>query len=322
MNERPDFPERTKILDNDIKKSYENITINRKEFLRDLKNAVHNNIGYAAGKIGVTAEYMLMYEIVLEAAPHDTQLKEQYEKGLEFHCLKQQGIFPANNDFYRFYINFYAQHLRNIDCLGLCVELSAYPIEFILIDYYKMKNKFIPFIEQEPDRSIPSNDENCYLPFFRDKKILIICPFAEILKERATKEIFEGVWSKTGKKWFYPKEVGALEFPYGFSKETHQKYSTVIDLFEYIRAEIHKRDFDIALIAAAGLAVPIASYIKNIGKIAIDLGGHLQVLFGVLGKRWRDWEDWKRSYFNDCWIDMPAECRPKEKDVCDQGAYW
>jgi len=143
------------------------------------------------------------------------------------------------------------------------------------------------------------------------------------LKGEATREIFEGVWSKAGKKkWFYPKTVEALEFPYGFAAETHKSYSTAIDLFKYITIEIEKRDFDIALIGAGGLAIPIASHVKNMGKIGIDLGGHLQVLFGVLGKRYRNWK-WDAWNSNEWCIDMPAKYRPKEADdVCDKGAYW
>jgi hypothetical protein len=53
--------------------------------------------------------------------------------------------------------------------------------------------------------------------------VLLICPFANLLKNRATREIFEGVWSKFGKKWFYPQSIDAIEFPYGFTKETQQK---------------------------------------------------------------------------------------------------
>ena len=150
----------------------------------------------------------------------------------------------------------------------------------------------------------------------------MICPFGDLLKERATKEIFEGVWSKTGKKWFYPQAVDSVEFPYGFAKETHEKYPTVIDLFEFIMGKITAKDFDIALIAAGGLSIPIASTIKNMGKVSIDLGGHLQFLFGVIGKRWRNREENKRDYFNEWWIDMPVKYKPKETDVCDAGAYW
>lgn len=309
--------EEQNVTHDNIKAQYDGITIPKKEFIGDLKAAIQNKIGYAAGKNGASEMYWMYYDILLNKGK-DTILIKEYEKDLEFHFLKNTGLFPANSDFILRYNKFYIEHLKNLDSLGICY----YPRELEIIQHYQIKAKLTYYVHQEPDRSVPNNDEKCYLQYFRDKKILFICPFAEVFKERATKDIFEGVWSKTGKKWFYPKQVDALEFLYGFSHETHKKYATVLDLFKHITTEIDERDFDIALIAAAGLAVPIASYIKNIGKIAIDLGGHLQIIFGVLGKRWKNWEDWKRDYFNDYWIDMPAKYRPKETDVCDQGAYW
>jgi hypothetical protein len=83
-------------------------------------------------------------------------------------------------------------------------------------------------------------------------------------------------------------------FPYGFAKETHEKYPTVLDLFHSIIETIQQKDFDVALIAAAGLSIPIASTIKNMGKVAISLGGHLQIFLvssanggatGIIGRK-------------------------------------
>jgi peptidylprolyl isomerase len=304
-------------VSNNIKAEYDGIIISKREFIDDLKTAIENKTGYATGKNGASEQCWMCYEIFLKQEKDSRAIKE-YERNMIFHFVKHNGLFPASIEFIKQYNKFYIHHVKNLDCLGI----FYYPRELEIINYYQIKTKLLHFINQEPDKSVPNNDDNCYLHYFRDKKILIICPFAEILKERAIKDTFEGVWSKTGKKWFYPKEVHALEFPYGFSSETHKKYATVFDLYEHIKNEINKKDFDIALIGAAGLAVPIASYIKTIGKIAIDLGGHLQIIFGVLGKRWRDWEDWKMAYFNNYWIDMPVKYRPKETDVCDEGAYW
>lgn len=292
--------------------------INKKDFIDELKKAIENGIGYATGKIGQCQEHLMYYQIILHNEKNQEKVKE-FEKSLSFHGIKQTGIFPDNLGFYLSYNDFYINHVRNIDCLGICYYL---PYEYEILKYYKLKNRLIYFIDQEPDRSSPNNENKCYLRYFRDKKILIICPFAELLRARANGEIFERVWSKTDKKWFYPKSVEALEFPYGFSSETQKSFSNAINLFNHITAELDKRDFEIALIAAAGLAIPLASYVKTKGKIAIDLGGHLQILFGVIGKRWRQWESWKMRYFNDWWIDMPPELKPKETDVCDNGAYW
>jgi len=295
--------------------------IKKTEFIADIKKAINNKKGYAAGKLGNAPPHWLYYEILLKKEK-DSQKIINFEKDLIFHGFNQAGIFPAIPSFYLEFNKHYIKYLRNIDCLGICYQ----PRELKIINYYQLKNKFIHYLYQEPDRSSPSIEENCYLQYFRDKKVLIICPFAELLKERATKDIFEGVWSKTEKKWFYPRKVEALELPWGFSIETHNKYSTALDLFEYLICEIDKKDFEIALIGAAGLAIPIASYIKTTGKLAIDLGGHLQVLFGVIGKRWRNREDWERDYFNEYWIDMPEKYKPKEVSagmkVCDDGDYW
>ena len=97
-----------------------------------------------------------------------------------------------------------------------------------------------------------------------------------------------------------------------------------MELFGSIMGKINQKDFDVALIAAGGLSIPIASTIKNMGKVGIDLGGHLQFIFGVIGQRWRDQENCKTNYFNDYWIDMPAQYKPKETDVCDMpdAGYW
>jgi hypothetical protein len=293
-------------------------SISKKQFIDDIKDSIINNTGYATGKIGLSPKYWMYYEIFLSKET-DAETTRQFEETLNFHGLKQSGVFPADPRFYLDFNKFYMQHIRNLDCLGLFYEPPLMELE--LIKHYQLKNKFIYYVDQEPDRSVIDNPENCYLQYFKGKKLLVICPFAEFLKERATKEVFEAVWSKTGKKWFYPRSVDALELPYGFSAETHKTYSTAIDLFHDIAREIDKRDFDVALIGAAGLAIPIASYIKNMGKIGIDLGGHLQICFGVLGNRWRRRKDFERDYFNDSWIYLPAQYRPDPLEVGDYD-YW
>lgn len=295
--------------------SYE--IISKQEFIRDIRTATNSRTGYAAGKIGESQQHWMYYEVLLSGTKNPDKIK-RFEERLLFHGLKQVGIFPATPSYYLEYNKFYMEHVRNLDCLGL----FNYPREIRLIQYYQLKNKFVFFVDQEPDKSSPSREDNCYLQYFRDKKILLVCPFGHFLKQRATQEIFEGVWSKTGKKWFYPAQVDSVEFPYGFSRETQEKYPTATDLYHDIVSEIDKKDFDVALISAAGLAIPIASYIKNLGKVAIDLGGHQQFLFGVMGKRWRDKTDFRQKYLNEHWVDMPDYYKPNEKDVCDQGAYW
>lgn len=289
-------------------------SIGKTELIHDIKVAIESGSGYATGKIGLSQKHWMYYEILLSRQRDHTAIRK-FEDDLKFHALNQEGIFPDDLNFYLEFNRFYIGHVKNLDCLGLVYQPAS--MEMQLINYFSLKNKFIDYLLQEPDRS----NGPCYLPYFKDQKLLLVCPFSGLLKERATKETFESVWGKTGKLWFYPRAVDFVEFPYGFAKATHERFPTVIDLFDSIVQQIERKSFDVALIAAGGLSIPIASTIKNMGKVAIDLGGHLQFLFGVVGKRWRTEEN-RKNIFTDSWIDMPEKYKPKETNVCDKGAYW
>ena len=54
----------------------------------------------------------------------------------------------------------------------------------------------------------------------------MVCPFADLLGERATRETFEAVWAKTGKRWFEPASVSGIELPYGFEPATQERFAT------------------------------------------------------------------------------------------------
>jgi len=293
------------------------MNITRPQFLQRIENCVQGSIPYAAAKFSISDQYLFYYPIAKKNLSNKRQLLA-YEAHLKFHGLKQSGVFPVNASFLPRYNEFYAAHLRNIDCIGL----HQLQMERELIEYWKLESDFISHEEQEPDRSCPVLERNCYLFSFAGKRVAIIAPFAEILCQRGTTQIFEAVWAKTGKKWFHPAALIPVEFPYAVEHETQNRFSDVIDLFENVSASLRNLNYDVALIAAGGLGVPFASFVKQQGKIAISLGGHLQVLFGVVGKRWREREDWRENYFTDAWIDMPKQYRPKTVGVCDQGAYW
>jgi hypothetical protein len=292
--------------------------IDRGEFVADVRLAVLDRHGYAAGKLGTSEKYWMYYEVLLATEPARRR-RMAYEASLKFHCLLQSGIFPTDLEFLRAFNRTYVDAVRQLDCVGVIGDRPD--LEEGVIRHYGLSNRLTPYVNQEPDRSTPARDAECYLPSFRDRKLLIVCPFAGILQQRATADLFEKVWAKTGKRWFAPASVDALEFPYGFDRDTHNRFGTVLNLHDHIAGELARRDFDVALIAAGGLGIPLAATVKRLGKVGISLGGHLQILFGVLGKRWRDREDWRDAYFTDAWIDMPAHYRPRVM-VVDDGAYW
>lgn len=300
--------------------------ISRAEFLQDVRGAARERRGYAAGRFGMSQKHWMFYPILKARGAANPKLYKVFEKRLAFHGLQQEGIFPADPAFYLRYNEFYIEQARQLDVIGLYLNDWDMPFEKPILDFFDLRNKFIHYVDLHPDRANPADDANCYLPAFRDLNLLIVCPFASLLAERARQDVFEGVWSKTGKRWFFPRRVEALDIPYGFARATHARYPTAFEMLDDITAEIDRRDFDAALIGAGGLAIPIAAHIKRKHKLALDLGGHLQMLFGVLGNKWKRLDDWREVYYNDWWIVMPARYRPVEPDVCfeggEPGAFW
>jgi len=294
--------------------------IQRTELIQSIHESVVQSKGFAMGKLGFSEQCLLGYLPFKRKDPTSVQLKA-YEAMLRYHCENQFGVFPTDEDFLQEFAHFYLPHILQLDILGL---FQAEQEEKIIKDI-GLQARFIPYQLTEPDRSIPADDSNCYLRYFNGKKLLFISPFSDLLKSRARKEVFEQVWSNIQKKWFYPWEVHSIEIPYsyGSSTQTHQKYHNSINLFDAICEKMETTDFDVALIGAGALGLPLASYIKKQGKIAISLGGHLQVLFGIGGGRWNRDEFFKSHYINNAWIEMPEKYHPENRTkLTDDSAYW
>lgn len=63
-----------------------------------------------------------------------------------------------------------------------------------------------------------------------------------------------------------------------------------------MKNKINNLQFDVALIGAGAYGLPLASFIKRMGKKAIHLGGVLQLFFGIQGKAWDSWKIYNKFW--------------------------
>lgn len=186
-----------------------------------------------------------------------------------------------------------------------------------------MRGTKVDFHALEPNRINPYIAADCYLPALRGKRILLVTTTAALLAERAHKETFEAIWHNIRRPWFEPASVSAIAFPSLFDARVRRDFESSAQLFESVCAQLANQEFDIALIGVSALGVPLAAFVKGMGKVGVSIGGHLQILFGVQGKRWREDPHWQGLYSNDAWIDLPQEYKPKDRiGWADGGAYW
>jgi hypothetical protein len=95
-----------------------------------------------------------------------------------------------------------------------------------------------------------------------------------------------------------------------------------IDSLNRMKEEISNIDFDIALLGCGAYAVPLVSHIyNNLHKSAIHIGGALQLLFGIKGKRW-DGSPEIIPMINPYWIRPSADETPLAAHTVEGGCYW
>jgi hypothetical protein len=79
--------------------------------------------------------------------------------------------------------------------------------------------------------------------------------------------------------------------------------------------------FDVALVGCGAASIPLVAKAKAMGKMGVHMGGPLQLLFGIRGRRWDDRPEFQ-AFFNEAWCRPYSFERPVEYLSVDSGGYW
>ena len=150
----------------------------------------------------------------------------------------------------------------------------------------------------------------------KNKKILVIHPFDDSITEQFKKRqfLFENKDILPDFELFTIKAVQTIA-------GNDSDFSDWFHALDYMKNEIDKIDFDIALIGCGAYGFPLAAHIKRKGKIAIQMGGALQILFGIKGKRWEN-HPVVSKFINSYWVKPNETEIPKDSKKIDGGSYW
>jgi hypothetical protein len=149
-----------------------------------------------------------------------------------------------------------------------------------------------------------------------DKKVLVVHPFSKTITEQykkrdklfATRNVlpdFELITLKA------VQSIGGTKVP----------YATWFDALDFMCNQINNTDFDIAIIGAGAYGLPLASFVKSIGKKGIYMGGSTQLLSGIKGKRW-DKHALHTGLYNEHWIRASLDEHPDNFKSVEKGCYW
>lgn len=228
-----------------------------------------------------------------------------YAKTTAENMYQLSGFFPSDKrNLDRFSRNM-------IDIMPMVDVLGSWRIEEKLFEK-ELKNAVrVPLGDLEPYFHI-----NPWSEVLQGKKVLVIHPFEDSILSQYQKSdlLFE---DKRVLPAFQLQTIKAVQslgnVPTGFT--------SWFDALEYMKREIDKRDFDIAIIGCGAYGFPLAAYVKSIGKKAVHLGGATQMLFGIKSKSWED-EPKFHYLINEYWVKPKETERPANYMQVEGGRYW
>ncbi len=233
--------------------------------------------------------------------------KKEYKDKHKNILKKNAGFFPVDKKNIDEFCKLYIDILPDIDLLGI----SYIPFEDHMANNYSKDTKLTSLRNLEPYFF-----ENPWSQHLEGKKVLVIHPFAKSIQSQY--EIREKLFPNT-------KTLPAFELITLTSAQTlgggDGKYKSWFDALKNMENQIELIDFDIAIIGAGVYGIPLAVFIKSLGKKAIHLGGSTQMLFGVYGQRWAIHPDFQ-GIINEYWIRPQADEKPKNASSVENACYW
>lgn len=223
------------------------------------------------------------------------------------------GFFPYDIKLADKFYDLMVSSIRNVDVLGTW----SLPLE----DYYVNKYTDDKCIVSCLDLLDPkSNPYNPWMASLRDKKVLVIHPFEKTIK----KQYYEKRRLLFDNEEMLPQfELDTIKAVQTIAGEKDDRFNTWFDALDYMKGEICKRDFDIALIGCGAYGFPLGAFVKSIGKKAIHAGGILQTYFGITGNRWTSVPEGRITrYSNEHWVFPNEEETPGEARIVEDSAYW
>lgn len=195
--------------------------------------------------------------------------------------------------------------------------------------YWKMEDSTINKLQKEifdalspnsekiPHRSIePYFFENPWTLKLMEKKVLVISPFINTINYQ---------YKKRDKIWDKHKVLPDFELQTYKSVQSlggvgpHHSWSESLKI---MKEEISKIDFDVALLSCGTYGLPLTTFIsEELKKGSIYIGGALQILFGIKGKRWDDNPDFQ-GFYNSFWRRPFDDEKPKNYNQIEGGCYW
>jgi hypothetical protein len=179
------------------------------------------------------------------------------------------GFFPLTEKYLNQFGELFFQDIETLDIVGSWLESENHLADKLQKVQKVSRGMMDPFWSSDP-----------WTKVLEGKKVLVVHPFSETIKKQYANR------DKLFKHKVLPTfELKTLKSVVSHAGENTQFNNWFVAL-EYMKTEIDTTDYDICLIGAGAYGFHLAAHVKRMGKKSVHLGGSLQLLFGIKGKRW------------------------------------
>lgn len=287
------------------------------EVNRILSQKIDAGKPFWAGRMGYTEMDFLRQVIEHRMVPH----VDYREDALNKLCLLS-GFFPNDFDFGERFADLYLRDCRGIDMQGFW---GLYMEDYLLSQYQDTKYwTQLNWLEPWNMYLHPESDQRPWTAALKGKKVLVIHPFADSIEKQYREhreKIFEKVFLADDiLPEFELLTIKAVQTLGGIGSDN---FSDWFEALEWMKQQCRTREFDVAIIGCGAYGYPLAAEIKRMGKIAVHLGGAVQLLFGIIGSRWEtEYKDFYQDVVNEYWVRPTEQEKPKYAKQVENGCYW
>jgi hypothetical protein len=178
--------------------------------------------------------------------------------------------------------------------------------------------RFEPASEFDPISYPKERAEDCWTSALEGRRIAVIHPMTDSIRLQSAK--LKQMHKKTRLDF---QVTGIISPPLTNGlRVAGLPFGAQLGLFEKnVSRFIEQSRPDIVLVAAGAYGAPIAHHIFSLGVTAFQMGGSLQLLFGIMGNRWRN-SVLVQNQVTEHWLSKPLEARPTGSILIEGSTYW
>lgn len=199
-----------------------------------------------------------------------------------------------------------------VDCMKEVDLLGCWRPEEEIVMKYMPNVKRVPLPDLEPYYF-----DNPWTTALEGRRVLVIHPFEDTIRKQHDRldKLF------ADKQMTPNYELLTIKAVQSIAGHKPEGFNDWFEALEWMKREVDKKDFDIAIIGCGAYGFPLAAYVKQIGKKAIHLGGAVQYLFGIRSSA-GDNTIKLPGIMNEFWVYPSADETPRGIGKVENSRYW